>query len=147
MSPVAWPAIVGTTKPVRTHGRIEDVHLGVDEAREGHAARVPDRTCACSIHEDSEQPGLQGSSTLESVQPLQQREPRLLDDVFGGAGADIQPCQADERAVILLHQAGKRRFVTRTEQRHQFDVGASGAAAGLDHEQCGAGPAEYTHAV
>src|SRR5690606_16440587 len=87
---------------------------------ERSGARLAARARARTVHEDPEDPGLQGGPAFETLQAAEHGEPGVLDDFFGvGAGADVGPGEAEHRGVPAVEEPLERLLVALTQRTQQ----------------------------
>src|SRR5262245_40455447 len=98
-------------------------------ARLAHTARLR------RVRDDAEEPGLERGTALEAVDPVENGEPRLLDDLLGHGPArhvhagdpqhpgSVHPRQRGECSLVTRTQAvDKLRVLTREHMLHRATV-------------------------
>src|SRR5207249_3495590 len=103
--PVARPAlVVGRQEAVRVDGGLRH-RVGPLQRRERHGPPLPLPPRLRDVGQDPEDPGLQRGARLETVDPGEDADPRLLDDLLGDRPArDVDLRDPEERSVVHPHQ-------------------------------------------
>ena len=117
------PPVAGALEAIGVDGGLVAGDVRGHEGGERHAARLALPAGLRPVGQDAEQPGLQRRALLEALEPGEDAEPRLLDDLLGRlAVADVQARDPQHRRAVALDERAERELVAAAQAGEQLSV-------------------------